>query len=284
MIKEFYTPTTVADALRIKEEQPDYRFLAGGTEINAKGYPGTPESISGLISLGRLGLSGVKKEEDRLVIYPLITLQQIIERPELSGEPFSMIKQAASNVSNRNVRNMATLGGNIAACKSCSDMIPVLLVMDTFLEIYSSEDLKQEVPLYEYIQKKERPLITKIIVPFRKNFHISICRYTRTSNDLALINVCLGMELEEGICKDARLAIGGVSVTPVRIPETEDFLRGHELKGKLIDYAPEVRKHLESHINPIDDLRGKGWFKKELAGGLVIQALYEAAKKGGISL
>lgn len=284
MIKEFYTPTTVADALRIKEEQPDYRFLAGGTEINARGYPGTPENISGLISLERLGLSGIKKEEDRLIIYPLITLQQLIEKTELSTEPFAMIKQAASNVSNRNIRNMATLGGNIAACKSCSDMIPVLLAMDASLEIYSSEDLKQEIPIYEYIEKKERPLITKVIVPSHNNFYISICRYTRTSNDLALINVCLGMELEEGICKDARLAIGGVSVTPLRILETEAFLRGQELKGKLIDYAPKLRKHLESQITPIDDLRGKGWFKKELAGGLVMQALYEAAKKGGISL
>jgi len=284
MIKELYTPTTVAEALRIKEEQPDYRFLAGGTEINAKGYPGTPENISGLISLGRLGLSGIEKGEDRLIIYPLITLQQIIETEELSAKPFDMIKQAASNVSNRNIRNMATLGGNIAACKSCSDMIPVLLAMDASLEIYSSEDLKQEVPLYEYIQKKERPLITKVIVPFRKNFYISICRYTRTSNDLALINVCLGIEMEDGICKDARLAIGGVSVTPLRILETEEFLRRQKLKGNLIDYSPKLRKHLESQIHPVDDLRGKAWFKKELAGGLVIQALYEAAKKGGISL
>ncbi len=284
MIQEYYIPTSVADALRIKADQPHYSFIAGGTEINARGYPKTAQHISGLISIARLGLTGIKKEEKNLIIYPAVTLQELIDSPLLNEEPFNMLKTAASNVKNRHIRNMATIGGNIAACKSCSDMIPILMAMDATLEVYSSEDVKHEESVLEHIRKKEKYLITKITIPFRKDFHIAICRYTRTSNDLALINVCLGIELEGGICKDARLALGGVAATPLRIMEIEKFLIGEEFNGKLHQYAQKLREHLEKQIHPIDDIRGKAWFKKELAGGLVIQALYEVAQKGGIIL
>jgi carbon-monoxide dehydrogenase medium subunit len=156
--------------------------------------------------------------------------------------------------------------------------------MDTKVEIYKSPETKKDISLADYINKNDRPLITKIIVPGRKNFYISICRYTRTSNDLALINIALGLELEGGICKDARFAIGGVAATPVRLTQVENILKDQKIDGKLLYISNKLREEVEKHINPIDDLRGKAWFKKELAGGLAVEALYKAAKKGGIEL
>jgi len=283
MIQEFCKPVTVEEALRLKAEHSDYKFIAGGTEVNAKGYPGTPENMSGLISLSKLGINKIEKENGRLIVSSMVTLQELID--SAPPEPaFDILKTAASNVINRNIRNMATVGGNIAACKSCSDIIPVLLVTDALLEVYPLKGEKKEIPVEDYINSKRDGLITKIIIPSRKNFYTAISRYTRASNDLALINVCIGLEIIDGICKDARLAIGGVAATPVRIRETEKFLSGREIKGNLQDFSPELRKHVENHVHPIDDLRGKGWFKREMAGGLVLEALYKGAKKGGIEL
>jgi len=283
MIQDFCKPVTLEEALRLKTEHRDYKFMAGGTEVNAKGYPGTPENIAGIISLSKLGLNKIEKENNRLIVSAMVTLQELIDSPALEA-PFDILKTGASNVINRNIRNMATVGGNIAACKSCSDIIPVLLVTDALLEVYTLKGEKKEIPVEDYINSKRDCLITKIIIPYHKNFYTAISRYTRASNDLALINVCMGLEIIDGLCKDARLAIGGVAATPVRIRETEKFLSGREIKGNLQDFSPDLRRHVESHIHPIDDLRGKGWFKREMAGGLVLEALYKGAKKGGIEL
>ena len=235
MIQEFCKPETVEEALRLKAEHSNYRYLAGGTELNAKGYPGTPKDVIGLISLFDLKLNKIEQTEDKFSAGSGVTLQQLIDEVK---SPFEILKEAALNVVNRNIRNMATVGGNIAACKSCSDMIPLMLVTDALLEVYSLKGEKREVSLEEYIQEKRDCLITKIIIPARKNFYTAISRYTRASNDLALINVCIGLKLEDGVCKDARLAIGGVAASPIRIKETEKFLCGREIKGKLKDFSP----------------------------------------------
>lgn len=285
MIQEFCKPATLDEALKLKKDHPEYRYLAGGTEINATGYLGKKKTdIPGLISLAKLDLSDIKKEDDILTIGATVTLQELIDSEVIKDEPFIMLKKAASNIANRNIRNMATVAGNIGACKSCSDMIPVLLVMEGKLEIYSEEGKKEEISVEEYIKEGKVKLITKITVPARKDFYIALSRYTRASNDLALINICLGMELKDGICKEARLAIGGVAASPIRIKETEEFLKDKKLVGELADFAPKLREHVEKHVYPIDDLRGKAWFKKEMAGGLVIEAFYKAADKGGIAL
>ena len=281
MIQEFCKPRTVEEALRLKAEHLNYKYLAGGTELNAKGYPGTPPKITGLISLFDLGLNKVEEAEGKLCIGSTVTLQQLIDEVKA---PFEIVKEGASNVINRNIRNMATVGGNISACKSCSDLIPIMLVTDALLEVHSVKGEAREVSIEEYIQEKRDCLITKITIPTRKNFYMAISRYTRASNDLALINICIGLELLDGLCKDARLAIGGVAATPIRIKETEKFLSGREIKGNLKDFSSELRNHVEKQITPVDDLRGKGWFKREMAGGLVLEALYKAAKKGGVSL
>jgi len=282
MLQEFLKPRTVAEAVKFHDANPDYFYIAGGSEILARGYPAVPEKISGLIDISGLGLNRIVLEEKALRIDPIVTIQELADSPETGKPHFAILREAALNVSNRNVRNRATVGGNIAACKSCSDIIPPLLVMEAELDVAFTCGKRALVPILEYVIRGEKDLITAIRVPERENFFMAIRRYTRTANDLALVNVCLGLRLLDGKIKDARLAMGGVAATVMRMPEAEQFLTGKELAGRISDLAPALRACVEKTVHPLDDHRGKAWFKKELAGGLVVEALYLAAGKGGI--
>ncbi|MFH0802078.1 MAG: FAD binding domain-containing protein [bacterium] len=282
MLQEFIRPRTVAEAVKAHDKHPDYFYIAGGSEILARDYPATPEKISGLIDLSGLGLNRIVFEEKSLRIDPAVTLQELADSPETEKPPFAILREAALNVSNRNVRNRATVGGNIAACKSCSDLIPPLLVLDAELDVAITFSKRAPVPILEYVIRDEKGLITAIRVPEKENFFMGIRRYTRTANDLALVNVCLGLKLQAGKIKDARLAIGGVAATVMRIPEAEQFLIGRELTGRLPELAPTLRSCVEKSVHPVDDHRGKAWFKRELAGGLAVEALYVASRKGGV--
>ena len=282
MLQDFIKPRTVAEAVKAHDKHPDYIYIAGGSEILSRGYPTTPEKIPGLIDLSGLGLNRIVAGEKALRIDPVVTLQDLADSPETEKPSFAILREAALNVSNRNIRNRATVGGNIAACKSCSDLIPTLLVLDAELDVAITYSKRAPVPILEYVIRGEKDLITAIRVPEKENFFMGLRRYTRTANDLALVNVCLGLKLQDGKIKDARLAIGGVAANVMRIPEAEQFLTGKELAGRLSELAPTLRACVEKTIHPLDDHRGKAWFKRELAGGLTVEALCKAARKGGV--
>lgn len=282
MLQDFIKPRTVDEAVKAHDKHPDYFYIAGGSEILSRGYPTTPEKIPGLIDLSGLGLNHILLKEKTLRIEPLVTLQELADSPETEKPLFDIMREAALNVSNRNIRNRATVGGNIAACKSCSDIIPLLLVMEAELDVAFTYGKRAPVPILEYVIRGEKDLITAIRVSEKEQFFMGIRRYTRTANDLALVNVCLGLKLQDGKIKDARLAIGGMAAIVMRIPEAEQFLTGKELAGRLSELAPTLRACVEKSVLPLDDHRGKAWFKRELAGGLTVEALYKAAGKGGV--
>ncbi len=281
MLKDFIKPRTVAEAVKDHENNQGYFYIAGGTEILSDGYPVTRDGIRGLIDLSALGLKRITAEDGMLVIEPMATLQELADSTGTGKPHFEILREAALNVSNRNIRNRATIGGNIAVCKSCSDMIPALMVMDAELEVAITYSKRAPVTILDYTIQSDKGLITSIRIPRKENFFAGIRRYTRTANDLALVNVCLGIQLEGNAIRDARLAVGGVAKTVMRMPAAEQLLLGREISEGMEGLASSLRECVEKSVRPLDDHRGKAWFKREMAGGLAVQALYAAARKGG---
>lgn len=281
MIETFITPASIDDAVRAMSENAGAAYLSGGTELNSRASRIHPTSV---VSLSPLGLRDINYSDESITIGAMVTLEDLCHTGH-PKHPFMLaLRTAAANVGNRNIRNMATLGGNICACKSCSDMLPLLLALDSKLQVHPSPGVEETVSVADYIAGPRIALITDVVLPVPpKTFFIAIRRYTRTANDLALVNVTVGLDVREGSCNRARVSIGGVAARPVRIPEAEAALTGQHLDGRLSELSLRLESLLPGSIEPITDHRGSAEYKMLLTRGLLIEAFIAAAGKGGVA-
>lgn len=170
-------------------------FVAGGTEVNRLGSE-LAEKADTLISLKSCaGLSQIEDSGDHIRIGAMCTFQQLVESEAAPG----WLKESALFMASRTKRNMATIGGNIAAGRSDSYMIPALHAAGAVLEILSKEEKTSEVRTADYLDNKneyENALITGIIVP--KDLKLVSKRYANTAQSHAVLTMSAAMK-KDGI-------------------------------------------------------------------------------------
>lgn len=244
--RPYLFPETAEEAVRLKKENPEYIYIAGGTQINS--MHGNQE-CEGFISLSETGLS----EIDKTVIGSMATLQEIIE----TGDIHPGIKESALHLANRNIRNIATIGGNIASGKSSSDMAVSLLALNAELSVKTSAGEKT-VSMADFI-KKPSGLITKIVVP-DNSIKLFQRRYSRTGNDIATVKIVIGYKEEQGKISEVRVAVGSVAAKVILLKKVSKLMEGY-FPGK--DFSIIIETALEE-VKPIDDLRASAEYRKTL--------------------
>lgn len=277
MIYEFYKPQTPEEAVKLRSEKKQSVYIAGGTEINShtnRLYNYNSESdIENLISISQLSLKKIEKNNSYLSIGANVIIQEIIEHPDMP----ELLKQAAHQFANRNIRNIATIVGNIAANKSCSNLIPALLVLEASLVIMNMQG-KKKITLSDYIlQQDKRDLILSIEIPSDYELRsYSTRKYSRTINDISIVSVAVTMKknLNNKIEKPL-FAVGGVDQTVIRLNELEK-----RLDGSIIPTRDELETLTKLYVSPISDLRGSAEFKQHIAASLLSWAVYDAVKRG----
>jgi putative selenate reductase FAD-binding subunit len=211
MVKEYLKPKSIDEALAMKTEGgADALFLAGGTEVNRLASPaaagGDGRKIIDIEPLGlELGLNKIEKRGKSVVIGAMVTLQQLLDE---SGVPESILK-AAYYAGSRPLRHMATVGGNIAADRVDSYLLPPLLALDARL-LLAGEDGDpdgEEVELASWLEQK-RGLITAVIIP-EPSRCVQLARISRTVQGPVILTAAYS-------CREAggALSAGGSSVTP----------------------------------------------------------------------
>ena len=269
MITDFYKPETLDKAVELKKELGDAAFyLAGGTEINSSDFPYKP---SCLISLADLELDRIKRyDEDELVIGSGCTIQSLLKSDLVPP----VIKQAAHQIVNRNIRNMATLGGQMATNKSCADLIPVLIALR--VQVDTADEGKMSIE--DYLGSSRKALVTRIhVIGSTPPRQVAVKNYTRTANDISILNCAVSMFLDSDVVHDPIVVMGGVSRCAVRLDDTET-----KLSGKKLPQREELEEWASEEVEPITDLRGSGDFKKYLSGVMVADTVLAAyANQGG---
>jgi putative selenate reductase FAD-binding subunit len=265
MASQFHAPETVGDALRIKRELGGAAcFIAGGTEVNNRKAKAAPEH---LVWLGRLGLGNITRQGARVCIGATATLQEILESESVPPA----IHQAARNHANRNIRNVATLGGHLGVCRSCADLIPVLLTLGARLRV-ATDAGELERDLESWIQGERDGIVLSVEVPDAPpGLRVALEHHSRTANDLSLLTAAVSLRNEAGCVRDAIVAVGGVARSVVRLRPLEAVL-----EGKPLPPRDEIEKQVEAQVSPIADIRGSVAFKRHLAATLVERALRRA--------
>lgn len=267
MIQEFHRPQTLEEALKIKEQYGDRAFfLSGGTEINRIDFPYQPEQI---ISLEGLTLNTITITDEEIVLGAGCTLQQLIEE---EGAP-AVLKDICRKIINRNIRHIATLGGNLASQKPWSDLPPVLMVLEGHLNLATSEKT-ESLSVAEYIQAPPEGILTKIRIPRKPKRFAGVRKHSRSANEPSVLTAAASLVKDPEGVGEVRIAIKGVAKKILALREVEERLNGHPLPPQ-----EELEKMVSEELNPPSDFKGSAEFKKYLAGTMIASILHTAYRE-----
>ena len=277
---EFYEPTTLTEASRLFAEA-HAQLLAGGTDlvIGMKAYTETPESV---ISLQKIpGLTGITTEADNSISIGAMTK---VREVELSGDiqqHHTALAEGASEIGSIQIRNLATIGGNIAHASPAADTVAGLLVADAQVDI-ASADGERSVPIDELFTGPGQTVLTpgEIITRFRLPSPASGSHYIkhkiREVMDLAFIGVAAAINIDNGTITEARIGLAAVAPTPIRATEAEELLKGNAPTPELLEQAGEAAA---AGCSPISDLRCSAEHRREMVDVLTRRTLQNALER-----
>ena len=213
MIQEFFKPQTIIEAVTLKEKYKDeVVFMAGGTDVNCRDASSAVERV---IGIEQLTLNAISKTDEALFIGAGVTIQELIDSPKVPDQ----LTMAAGHFMNRNIRNMATIGGNIASNHTTSNLIPILIALDAELNLAGSGP---SVSVYDFITQEMSDLIESITISSEnlKNPY-GLRKFSHTANDISIITAAVSFNIEHEELSNVIIAIGGVGKHVVRLTELE---------------------------------------------------------------
>ncbi len=314
MVTTFHRPRDAAEAQSLLNAHPSALPLAGGTWLLTGQFRKTPLEV---VSVDGLLPSGIERlpEPGRpaagtstvdtfatctpgnaphggftLALGALATFQSIADSPEAPAP----LREAVLGMADRNIRNRATVGGNIGAGKSCASLIPLFLVTDAVYECASgtSGGAALALPAAEWTKTEPAKLIVRVALHFETERLYACRRWSRTACDLSVITVAVSYRLDTpdssasasattGIPTGApassralrglRIALGGMGASARRFPEIEAVLEGKPLPAR-----DELESLVAPFFDPKSDARGSAEFKRYRAACLVAEALLSA--------
>ena len=278
---EVHQATTLEEtAAALGRYAPDARLLAGGTDLLVDLKTGRVR-VGHLISINRIGaLRGITEEDGLLRIGALTTITQLGRSP-LVRERFAPLLDATREMAAPQIRNVATVGGNIASAVPCADLPPILIAMNASVRLWSQAG-ERDVLLHEFFAGPRRTvlqdgeLLTLVFVPRPPaRFGAAYARFAlRDGNAIAVAAVAASLLLaRDHTVREARLVLGAVAPIPQLVAAAAVELAGRAPSEEAFDKAAETARQA---ADPISDVRGSADFRRELVGVLARRALKTA--------
>jgi len=280
---EYYQPQSLDEAFGLMEKyEGRARYVAGGTDamIRVKQNIWQPEA---LISLRWIAdLCGIKKTgsfKARVLRIGSMTLWQEIETDPLVASHCPALADAAPMVANPQIRNVATVGGNLCNAAPSADGAPPLMVVEAVL-IIAGPHGEREVPISEFFKgpgqhcMQPDEVLTAIVIPeLPMHTGMAFLKSGRVTQDIAVANVAVCIEMADGICKKCRVAAGAVGPVPMELQGVESFVEGKEITQDLL---LEIQDKAAGEVTPITDVRSTENYRRTITGVMVKRALEQA--------
>ncbi len=266
---EYITPPNLKDACNLSMDLgADAKLMAGGTDVVVamKEKNIAPKYIIDIKDIEGLDYIDYDPAEGWKI--GALTKLRTIEKSEAIKKDLTALSDAAHYVASTQVRAKATMVGNLANASPSADTVPVLIAMDAKLKIQGA-DHEQVCSIADFYTGFKKTLlepgdiITEISIPaLKKNQGAAYLKHAvRKAMDLAIVGVAAFVEVENGICKDAKIVLGAVDITAVRATKAEAMLIGNKLDEGLISKAAI---QASEECKPIDDVRGSAEYRKDM--------------------
>lgn len=273
-----FVPRTLTSAVEFKSSFPAATIVSGATDFGVLHNHGRTVPADLLCLCGLAGYDFVITEKDRLRIGGGATWTQIADCLQTLFPPYYEI---VTRFGSPQIRNAGTLAGNLASGSPIADSIPFHLVMESQLHLLSSRG-QRVVPLNDFYTgyreniMEDDELIAEVVTPLlAHDERLAVYKISkRRDMDISTLTLALWVKLRESLITEARLAVGGVGPTVMRVSASEAFLAGKPLTEATLQEAGTIAR---TQVSPWTDVRGGAEFRSQLTENLLRKAYHEFA-------
>jgi carbon-monoxide dehydrogenase medium subunit len=271
---DYLRPKSLKEALQQKKTIAGAIFISGGTDllVQIKNRELQPPALISLRSIPELATIEVN---GGVRIGALATISDIIQHNEL-GLIYPVLVEAARRLGSVQIRNVATIGGNLCNCSPSADMALPLLVLEAKVRLQTAK-ASREIQISEFFRGPSESclssdeILTDILLdPPHQKAKATFLKKGRVKMDLAIASLAILLEMEGRRCRKARIAAGSVAPVPLRLSKVEALLEGSTVTEKL---AAEAQRLAREIVSPITDVRATEEYRRQIVGVYVKRGL-----------
>ncbi len=277
MSYQYVKPQTIEEAIGAMQQYPECHLLAGGTDLLVK------IKLGRIVSGTFIYISDLKELQQLTVDNGTITIGAAVTHTQISGSPYIMkfapaLAAASASVGSPQIRNRGTIGGNSGNASPAGDTIAALMAYAAVVTIVGPEGVRK-IPLNEFFTGPGRTVLKSDELILNFSFSAQQAGQgsafeklgKRKALAISIVNAASFIAVDEDqTVTQARIALGSVAATPLRITAAENILIGRKLTDNVI---VEAAKTAADSVKPIDDVRSEADYRKKMAAVLTQRAL-----------
>jgi xanthine dehydrogenase small subunit len=282
--QRYVRPATLAGALKARQDYPEALVISGATDVALR-VTKKHEFIKSIIDLSGVSeLTRIERSASGLRFGAAATMQDVLDASAEKLPPLAVMLRVFGS---RQIRNMATIGGNIGTASPIGDTLPVLIALRADVEVTGPAG-HRSVPIDEMLVGYRRnacgpeELITGVYVPVVPDGTIVRVYKISRRNDLDISTVSAAFRIRldgDGKVSEAVLAYGGMAATPRRALRAEQFLAGKPWTRGVVEESMRI---LPNEFTPLRDVRGSASFRTTISQNLLLKFWDETAGASGV--
>ena len=284
-VKQYFAPDSKEEVLKLLQQYGEGALIvAGGSFVRGLDARNILSGIEAMIDLQNLGLKQITAGSAGLSIGAMVTFTELQQREEVKSSAVLGAVRDALACPPLQIRNVATVGGNIASACPYFDLPTALMALDTVVQALGPGG-SRSIALQDFSSSlfqsalAEDEFVTGLILPpLPERSSSAFMKCESNANDLAIVNVAVRVTLDaSGHCQQARVVIGGgVAETPVRGLAAEKLLQGKKLSDELIRQAGAA---VQPDLQPMSDHRASAAYRSVMAKVMTGRALQRAVAR-----
>ena len=280
---EYLAPASINEAIELlRRYGDDAKLLAGGQSLvpMMKLRVARPKY---LVDIHRIGDLNYIREEAGQIRIGAMTRHVQIEESRLIGDRLPILREAASEIGDAQVRNRGTIGGGLAEADPSGDYGAVVLALNAQLKCVGSRG-ERVIPAAEFFTfayttaMEPDEILTEIVFPLPGKSSAGVyLKLEKVAGDFAIASAAVQLSLDaNAVCNEIGIGVTGAHSTPTKGVPVEALLRGKKITSDLIEQAGHV---IQEGAEPIEDLRGSAAYKKKALSAILRRAIAEGLRR-----
>jgi CO/xanthine dehydrogenase FAD-binding subunit len=274
---EYLVPRSLDEAVSMYDAHGDQAaYIAGGTDVvvKMKEHKFAPGYLISLKQILTRDQPEINRETGELTLAASVT-HRMIEKSAMIKLEYPILHDAVRNIGSVQIRNVATIGGNLVNAVPSADGAIPLIALDARVNIYGAKG-ERSLELVHFFTGPGQTVLTKgeilteIVVPpplpLTGGAYIKFGRRKAMELPMLGVGVLLSLEETSGHCTRARVCLGVAAPTPFRALGAERFLKGKDINEEVLKEAGKIAAE-ESQVR--DSIRGVAWYRREMVAVLV---------------